>query len=117
MFYHFRLYDADNSGTINLTEISAIMETMSQVEGRSNILEQDESGGLRSVAQRAEDIFGKLDTDNDCVLTMNEFVQGYLKLNAPATEAGKGATAASSGATGRSRSGFRKNARRSGIKY
>ena len=111
---HFRLYDADNSGTINLTEISAIMETMSQVEGRSNILEQDEfGGGLKSVAQRAEAIFGKLDTDNDCELTIDEFVQGYLKLKGPKEAAGGGERAVTAGS---SRNGLRKNARRSGRK-
>ena len=31
----FRLYDIDNSGTINVTEMQSIIETLDQIEGRN----------------------------------------------------------------------------------
>ena len=76
-----RLYDVDASGSINLKEISTIMETMDQVEGRGDILIQDASGGLKSVAKRADEIFGMLDVDHDGEITMEEFVEGYLRIH------------------------------------
>lgn len=66
----FRLYDVDASGSINLKEITTIMETLNQVEGGS--------GG--NVDDKAKEIFEKLDTDNDGEISMEEFVDGYLKL-------------------------------------
>ena len=57
------------------------METMDQVEGRGNLLVQDESGGLRSVEKRADEIFGMLDVDHDGEITMDEFVEGYIKIH------------------------------------
>ena len=92
---------------------------MSQVEGRSNILIQDETGGLKSVAKRAEEIFGKLDADNDRELTIEEFVNGYMKLNSHQKD-GLGGTAGAggglSGPVGKSK-GARKSSRRGGRKF
>ena len=86
------------------------METMSQVEGRSNILVQDENGGLKSVAKQAEEIFGKLDTDNDNELTMEEFVSGYLKMNNHKDSGGPSGSS-------KSRNGAKKSSRRNGRKF
>lgn len=106
--FYSRLYDTDNSGTINLAEISEVMETMSQVEGRSNILVQEESGELKSVSKLAEEIFGKLDKDKDRELTMSEFVQGYLRLSGHSEGGGGGGTAGG----GRIRNGSKKGSSR-----
>ncbi|TRY61666.1 hypothetical protein TCAL_05747 [Tigriopus californicus] len=69
----FRLYDVDSSGSINLKEIATIMETMEQVEGHKDV-------SSLMVAKRATEIFGKLDDDNDGEITMQEFVDGYLRM-------------------------------------
>ena len=47
------------------------MQTLDQVEG-----------GVRgdSVNERAKEIFDKLDLDKDGELTMDEFVEGYLRI-------------------------------------
>ncbi len=37
--------------------------------------------GSEYITRRAEEVFGKLDVDNDGELTMEEFVEGYLKLH------------------------------------
>lgn len=68
----FRLYDVDDSGSINLKEITAIMETLDRVEG-------GDEDGFMTVEERAEEIFNKLDADGDGEVTMDEFVEGYLK--------------------------------------
>ena len=67
------MYDVDDSGSINLKEITTIMQTLDQVEG-----------GVRgeSVEERAKEIFDKLDLDKDGELTMDEFVDGYLRIMA-----------------------------------
>lgn len=36
---------------------------------------------LRKVAVRAKEIFDRLDSDKDGELTMDEFVEGYLRMN------------------------------------
>lgn len=33
-----------------------------------------------TISQRAEELFGKLDRDGDGEITMDEFVQGYIKM-------------------------------------
>ena len=86
--YFCRLYDVDASGSINLKEITTIMETMDQVEGRGDILVQDSSGGLKTVAKRADEIFGMLDVDHDGEITMDEFVEGYLRIHSLDTRSG-----------------------------
>ena len=77
----FRLYDVDASGSINLREITAIMETLNQVEGGGLKAEGSEGEEKISVARKAEIIFQKLDSDEDGELTMQEFVDGYLKIH------------------------------------
>ena len=80
----------DCSGSINLKEISAIIDTMDQVEGKEKDErmscedtddETTESGGNQNVGRRAEILFRQLDVDNDGEITMDEFVQGYLRIH------------------------------------
>ena len=40
----FRLYDIDASGTINVTEMQSIIETLDQIEGRASAASVDGSG-------------------------------------------------------------------------
>ncbi len=78
----FRLYDVDASGSINLKEITAIMETLDEVEGRHDGFERN---GYKPMSRRAEEIFGLLDVDHDGEITMDEFVEGYLKIHTQET--------------------------------
>ena len=78
----FRLYDVDSSGTINLKEIMAIMETMSAVEGNAENDDDEETKEFKAkpLSERAEELFQQLDIDEDGEITMEEFVEGYLRI-------------------------------------
>jgi len=70
----FRLYDADGSGSINVSEMSSIIKMMDDMEGSSDDQEEE------TTIQRAEELFAKLDRDGDGEITMEEFVQGYIRM-------------------------------------
>ena len=75
-----RMWDVDDSGCINLTEMTNIIATMDDVEG----VEQEPKPGQLfshlSARMRAKEIFDRLDVDGDGELTKTEFVEGYLML-------------------------------------
>lgn len=74
------MWDVDDSGCINLTEMTNIIATMDDVEG----VEQDPKPGQLfsrlSARMRAKEIFDRLDVNGDGELTKTEFVEGYLML-------------------------------------
>ena len=90
------MWDVDDSGSINVTEMTNIIATMDDVEG----VEQEpkvmqtrlcpifntihhQPGQLfsrLSARMRAKEIFDRLDVDGDGEITMSEFVEGYLRL-------------------------------------
>jgi len=70
----FRLYDADGSGSINVSEMSSIIKMMDDMEGSSDDQEEE------TTIQRAKELFAKLDRDGDGEITMEEFVQGYIRM-------------------------------------
>ena len=53
------------------------------------------------MADRAREIFSKLDTDNDGELTMEEFVEGYLRMQEDASYAQAQQPKRQLGATGK----------------
>lgn len=54
--------------------MSSIIKMMDEMEGCG------EDPGDVTISQRAEELFGKLDRDGDGEITMDEFVQGYIKM-------------------------------------
>ena len=77
----FRLYDVDSSGSINLREVMAIMATLDEVEGIALRGSNGMFSRRMSLDDRAGEIFRMLDVDNDGVVTMDEFVEGYLRFD------------------------------------
>jgi Ca2+-binding EF-hand superfamily protein len=75
----FRLYDVDASGSVNLREVLAIMATLDEVEGLGARNTNGMFARRGSLDDRAGEIFAALDVDNDGVVTMTEFVEGYLR--------------------------------------
>ena len=99
------MWDVDDSGSINVTEMTNIIATMDDVEGveqepkvtqksytpcnmlRNFIASYQyvyyQAGQLftrLSARMRAKEIFDRLDVDGDGEITMTEFVEGYLRL-------------------------------------
>ncbi len=68
------MYDADGSGSINVIEMSSLIKMMDEMEGSVDDPEDE------TISQRAEELFGKLDRDGDGEITMDEFVEGYIKM-------------------------------------
>ena len=68
--YFFQLYDKDRSGTIEMSEMVEVLETVYVMEGLM-------SGNM--ARERAKQIFDELDIDGDGTLTCDEFVNGCLK--------------------------------------
>ena len=66
----FQLYDKDCSGTIEMSEMVEVLETVYVMEGLM-------SGNM--ARERAKQIFDELDIDGDGTLTCDEFVNGCLK--------------------------------------
>ncbi len=65
----FSLYDADRSGYIEKSEMLAIMKTISQMPMPSFTSEDKES-----VLFKMEQIFSKMDTNNDNQVSLHEFM-------------------------------------------
>ncbi len=66
-----QMYDKDNSGTIELSEMVEVLETVYIMEGVN--------AGGNMAKKRAEAIFSELDIDGDGNLTCDEFIRGCLK--------------------------------------
>ena len=67
VFYFYQMYDKDNSGTVEMSEMIEILETVYVMEGVMTA----------NMAQtRAKQIFRELDVDGDGSLTCDEFVKG-----------------------------------------
>ena len=86
----FKLFDYDNNGSIEVTEMINIMETLESLEDVSLITKNerkityDESGNpvpVATPAERARDLFEALDKTNQGFLTMEAFVEGYMERN------------------------------------
>ena len=80
----FRLYDIDESGFIDLKEIETIIRTMDQVEGRSfvkSVLEKNTKVKLKPVATRSNEILSSFDTNNDGLISREEFSEGYMRMH------------------------------------
>ena len=68
--FFFQLYDKDCSGTIEMSEMVEVLETVYVMEGLM-------SGNM--ARDRAKQIFDELDIDGDGTLTCDEFVNGCMK--------------------------------------
>ena len=68
--FFFQLYDKDRSGTIEMSEMVEVLETVYVMEGLM-------SGNM--ARDRAKQIFDELDIDGDGTLTCDEFVNGCMK--------------------------------------
>lgn len=82
----FKLFDYDNSGCIDVGEMIAIMETLDSLEGnkiKKKVIIDDIGlpDTVLSPEERAHDLFEALDKDGNGVLTMEEFIKGYLERN------------------------------------
>jgi len=64
------MYDKDGSGTIELSEMVEVLETVYIMEGVT-------SGNMAKI--RAKEIFKELDRDGDGTLTCEEFIEGCMK--------------------------------------
>lgn len=64
------MYDKDGSGTIELSEMVEVLETVYIMEGVT-------SGNMAK--SRAKQIFKELDRDGDGTLTCEEFIEGCMK--------------------------------------
>ena len=62
----FQLYDKDRSGTIEMSEMVEVLETVYVMEGVA-------SGNM--ARDRAKQIFDELDLDGDGTLTCDEFIK------------------------------------------
>ncbi|CAK9296314.1 unnamed protein product [Gordionus sp. m RMFG-2023] len=69
----FRMYDIDSNGTIELSEMVKIIEAIYDMLGP----EMDKT--KESPEERAKKIFSKMDTNNDGLLTEEEFIKGCLQ--------------------------------------
>ena len=84
----FRLYDIDESGFIDGQEIESIIRTMDQVEGRSfikSVLDGNSKIKLKPVKTRAEEIMTSFDTNQDGLISRDEFTEGYMKMHCTKT--------------------------------
>ena len=66
----FQLYDKDRSGTIEMSEMVEVLETVYVMEGVA-------SGNM--ARDRAKQIFDELDLDGDGTLTCDEFIKVPFK--------------------------------------
>jgi len=78
--WSFRMWDVDDSGSINVTEMTNIIATMDDVEGEEQEPKPGQLFSRLSARMRAKEIFDKLDVDGDGEITKTEFVEGYLML-------------------------------------
>lgn len=69
----FSMYDIDGNGTIDKSEMTSIIEAIYSMLGNA-IKEQQ----IESPVERTKKIFDKMDTNNDGVLTKEEFIQGCM---------------------------------------
>ena len=82
----FKLYDKDGSGTINVKEMAAVIETLEGLDGK--ITNKDmigENGEFNKKSKTyiyAEKVFKLMDNDRDGEINVEEFVKGYQKLKA-----------------------------------
>ena len=70
----FKLYDVDGDGEIDHYEMTKVVQSVYEMLG-----EQDSLMPSDEAWERAKKIFIKLDTNGDCRLTEEEFVDGCLK--------------------------------------
>ena len=72
----FQLYDTDDSGFIDVTEMAEAIVTLYDMSGAND-------GGASNAnamgMRKAKRIFSKLDQDGDGELTVDEFVQGCME--------------------------------------
>jgi len=69
----FSMYDIDGNGTIDKAEMESIIKAIYNMLG-SAIQDQP----IESPQERTQKIFGKMDVNNDGVLSKEEFVQGCM---------------------------------------
>ena len=82
----FKLYDKDGSGTINVKEMAAVIETLEGLDGKITnkdmIGENGEFNKKSKTYMYAEKVFKLMDNDRDGEINVEEFVKGYQKLKA-----------------------------------
>ena len=80
----FKLYDKDGSGTINVKEMAAVIETLEGLDGKITnkdmIGENGEFNKKSKTYVYAEKVFKLMDNDRDGEINVDEFVKGYQKL-------------------------------------
>ena len=66
----FQMYDKDGSGTIEMSEMVEVLETVYVMEG---VISEDNTSMAKN---RAKQIFSELDMDGNGSLTCDEFIEG-----------------------------------------
>lgn len=83
----FKLYDVDNNGVIDVNEMARMMETLESLEHKGVVTKgsfktenaEDLENIAMSARERAQNLFSALDFDGDGLLTMEEFIAGYME--------------------------------------
>ena len=84
MSWAFRLYDIDGNGTIDVNEMTCIIEILDDLEGRKEgdifLTEEGESEMLPSPLERAQCLLADIDLDNSGGISLEEFLVVGMKL-------------------------------------
>ena len=68
------MYDKDGSGTIEMSEMVEVLETVYVMEG---VISEDNTSMAKN---RAKQIFSELDMDGNGSLTCDEFIEGKYRV-------------------------------------
>ena len=79
-----RFYDEDDSGSIELEEMSKVLSNIYQCEGLSQVhlssgTKIDELFMKKEATAKAKELFNQLDIDGSGEIDKDEFIQGFLR--------------------------------------
>ena len=84
MIWAFRLYDIDGNGTIDVEEMTSIIEILDDLDGRKEgdaLLNVDrDSETITSPTERAKSLLDEIDIDNSGSISLDEFLLVGRKL-------------------------------------